>query len=144
MADRMEENIQAIDALLEAFEGAVSNGNAGALAPLFCEQATAFFSGSVEPVRGRFDLVATWERHLGRWSSVRIRRGETLVRIHGDVAWAHFLWDGEGVTNGEKYRLDGERWTIVMVWEEGAWRLAQMHTSMPYRDWASHRVGGSV
>ena len=81
---------------------------------------------------------------LGRWSSVRIRRGETLVRIHGDVAWAHFLWDGEGVTNGEKYRLDGERWTIVMVWEEGAWRLAQMHTSMPYRDWASHRVGGSV
>ena len=140
MADRMEENIQAIDALLEAFEGAVSNGNAGALAPLFCEQATAFFSGSVEPVRGRFDLVATWERHLGRWSSVRIRRRETLVRIHGDVAWAQFYWDGQGTSGQDRYCITDERWSVVMLWEEGDWRLAQMHTSLPYQNWESLKL----
>ena len=135
-----DEDIRAIDALLEAFESAVQKGASDMLTPLFCKGVTAFFSGLADPVRGRENLVATWQQLMSQWSGVRIKRRETLVRVHGDVAWAHFLWDGEGVVKGMRYRLGGERWTAVMLWEEGGWRLAQTHTSIPYRDWESHRV----
>ena len=135
-----EDDIQAIDALLQRLEGAVLRGDLEALTGLFCEEASGIFSGSSEPVRGRDALAAIWKRHLDLWSEVRILRRDTLVRIHGDVAWASFLWDGEGRSGGRGYRLEGERWTVVLLWEAGGWRLAQMHTSMPYRDWESHRV----
>ncbi len=110
------------------------------LGALLCREVSAVFSGTSEPVRGRKAVLATWKRHLAQWSEVQIRRRDTVVRIHGDVAWGSFLWDGEGRADGKRYRLEGERWTVVMLWEDEEWRLAQMHTSMPYRDWESHRV----
>lgn len=82
----------------------------------------------------------TWQRHMSRWTDVSIVRRNTRVRIHGDVAWAHFLWDGEGLVGNAHYRLIGERWTVVILWEEGAWRLAQLHSSMSYSDWESHKI----
>jgi uncharacterized protein (TIGR02246 family) len=136
------EDIRAIDALLQALQEAVAQADPDALAALFGKEVSAIFSGTPEAVRGREAVVATWKGHLAQWSEVRITRRNTLVRIHGDVAWGSFLWDGEGCASGKRYRLEGERWTVVMVWEDVGWRLAQMHTSMPYRDWESHRVDG--
>ena len=137
-----QEDIRAIETLLRTLEEAVLQGDPNALSGLFCREIGAVFSGTPEPVRGREAVTATWERHLSRWSEVRIRRRDTRVRIHGDVAWATFLWDGEGASAGKRYRLKGERCTVVLLWEEGGWRVAQMHTSMPYRNWESHRVDG--
>lgn len=140
MRETTDADIQAIEALMEAFQRAITRGDAGALSPLFCREATAYFSGSSDLVCGREALVATWKRHLAQWAKVSIVRRDTRVRIHGDVAWAHFLWDGEGSVGNVRYRLIGERWTVVILWEEGAWRLAQTHSSMSYRDWERHKI----
>ena len=136
----MNEDIKAIDGLLEGLRLAVVDGNADALGELLCAQATAFFTGSAGVVRGRAALVETWRKHMSQWTEVAVERRDTLVRIHGDVAWAHFLWDGEGTAQGGRYRLEGERWSVVMLWEEDGWRFAQMHTSMPYANWEAHRL----
>lgn len=140
MRDTTNADIQAIETLLETFQRAITSGDTGVLPPFFCEEATAYFSGSSDLVRGRQALVATWKRHLLQYTDVSLTRRDTRVRIHGDVAWAHFLWDGEGSVGGVRYRLIGERWTVVILWEDGAWRLAQMHTSMSYRDWERHKI----
>lgn len=134
--------MRAVDDLLQRLQEAVARGDPEALAALFCREVSAVFSGTSEPVRGREAVIATWKRHMARWSEVRIARRHTVVRIHGDVAWGSFMWDGEGRVDGQHYRLEGERWTVVMLWEDGGWRLAQTHTSMPYRNWESHRVDG--
>ncbi len=134
--------MRAIDDLLQRLEEAVARGDPEALAALLCREVSAVFSGTSEPVRGREAVLATWKRHMAQWSEVRIARRHTVVRIHSDVAWGSFMWDGEGRVDGKCYRLEDERWTVVMLWEDGGWRLAQTHTSMPYRDWESHRVDG--
>lgn len=138
--DDVTEDIEAIDALLETFQHLVTTGNGAGLHRVFSEQAMVYFSGSKTAVCGRDAIVVTWQRHLLQWQNVVVVRRETQVRIHGDVAWAHFLWDGEGTAKDVRYRLEGERWTVVMMCEDGGWRFAQMHTSMPYDHWEAHRI----
>ena len=132
-------DIEAIENLLCLFEQAITNGDADQLPDLFCEQATAFFTGSSDLIRGREAIVNTWQHHMNKWTDVHIHRHNTLVRIHGDVAWANFYWDGEGSAHQSRYRITNERWTTVILWEEGDWRFAQMHTSLPYTNWEAHK-----
>lgn len=136
----IDSDIPAIEHLLTLFDQAIAKGDPSQLPDLFCEQATAFFTGSNDLIRGRDELVKTWQRHMGNWSDVAIERHQTFVRIHGDVAWAHFYWDGEGTTPNGRYHIKNERWTAVILWEEGDWRFAQMHTSLPYQNWESHKL----
>lgn len=138
---RAGHGVREIEALFQALEDAVVRADPDALEHLFSDDICAVFSGTDGPIRGREAVMATWQRHLGQWSDVRIARRQTVVRIHGDVAWGHFVWDGEGRAAGGRYRLEGERWTVVVLREGGRWRVVQTHTSMPYGNWESHRVG---
>jgi len=133
-------DIQAIENLLSIFETSIATGTASKLPPLFCLQATALFTGSSDLIRGREAIVNTWQRHMQKWDHVKIDRHNTLVRIHGDVAWATFYWNGEGTIDQNRYRIENERWSAVILWEEGDWRFAQMHTSLPYQNWETHKV----
>ena len=133
-------DIEAIENLLCLFEQAITNGDGAQLPDLFCEQATAFFTGSNDLIRGREAIVNMWQRHMSKWTDVQIHRHNTLVRIHGDVAWANFYWDGEGIAHQSRYHIANERWTTVILWEDGDWRFAQMHTSMPYTNWEAHKL----
>lgn len=126
--------------LLDSLKNAVMEGDSRALEQLLAEDVCAFFSGGDTPVRGRDAVLATWTRHFERWCDVRIERRDTVVETQGNVAWVQFLWDGEGRIGAQRYRLEGERWTVVLRRENGCWRFVQMHSSMPYRDWEAHRV----
>ena len=126
--------------LLDSLKNAVIEGDSPALEQLLAEDVCAFFSGGDTPVRGRDAVLATWTRHFGRWSDVRIDRRDTVLGTRGNAAWGQFLWDGEGRIGAQRYRLEGERWTVVLRREHGNWRFVQMHSSMPYRDWEAHRV----
>ncbi len=134
--------IQAIEDLLETFEDAVSRADLETLSARFCDEATAIFSGKPEPVRGRRAVLRVWKRHVEQWSDVRILRRDTTIRIHGDVAWGCFLWDGEGSAGGKRYRLEGERMSVVLLRNGGRWQIAHAHASMPYDAWESHRIDG--
>ena len=87
----MQDDIRDIDGLLDAFSQAIVDADIGALPSLFCEGATAFFSGSRSLVRGRASVITTWQKHIAQWADVYIVRSDTLVRHHGDLAWAHCL-----------------------------------------------------
>lgn len=126
--------------LLDALKNAVMEGNSATLEMILAEDVCAFFSGGDTPVRGRDAVLATWSRHFERWCDVRIDRRDTEVNARGDVAWGQFQWDGEGRMGARRYRLEGERWTVVLRRENGRWRFVQMHSSMPYRDWKAHRT----
>ena len=137
--DSPSDDIRAIESLLSQFDLAISSGDAANLADFFCVDAAAFFTGKGDLLIGRDAVVETWRRHLCNWSDVVIRRHATFVRIHGDVAWASFLWDGEGTAESQRYQIKNERWTVVMLWEDGDWRFAQTHTSLPYFQWENHK-----
>ena len=127
--------------LLDLLKNAVIAGDSHALGQVLAEDVRAFFTGGDTPVCGRDAVLATWARHFERWSDVRIERRDTVVGTRGDVAWGQFLWDGEGRTGAWRYRLEGERWTVVLRRENGCWRFVQMHSSMPCSDWEAHRTG---
>ena len=132
----------AVEGLLDLLQNAVIERDSDALEEVLAEDICAFFSGGDAPVRGREAVLATWIRHFERWSDVRIERRNTVVGTQGNVAWGHFLWDGEGRVGAQRYRLEGERWTVVLRFENGCWRFVQMHSSMPYREWEAHRTEG--
>lgn len=133
---------EGVEDVLNALEHAVIDGDSDALGMMLAEDVCAFFSGGDTPVRGRQAVLATWIRHFRRWSDVRVLRRETVIESRGNVAWGHFLWDGEGRMGAQRYRLEGERWTVVLRFEDGCWRFVQMHSSMAYRNWEAHRVDG--
>ena len=133
---------EGVEDVLDALENAVIDGDSDALGMILAEDVCAFFSGGDTPVRGRQAVLATWIRHFRRWSDVRVLRRETVIESRGNVAWGHFLWDGEGRMGAQRYRLEGERWTVVLRFEDGCWRFVQMHSSMAYRNWEAHRVDG--
>lgn len=126
--------------LLDSLKNAVVDRNSAALEQILAEDVCAFFSGGDAPVRGRDAVLATWSRHFERWCNVRIERRDTVVGTRGSLAWCQFLWDGEGRMGAQCYRLEGERWTVVLRRENGCWRFVQMHSSLPYRDWEAHRT----
>jgi ketosteroid isomerase-like protein len=132
--------IQKIEHLLETLERGVEQRDSTQLAEIYCENAVALFTGLGAPVRGRIEILDTWSRHLSRWSRVELIRRDTVVRIRGEVAWGTFLWDGNGCVGQQGYRVEGERWSVVCVRENGIWLFAQTHTSLPYSDWESHRT----
>ena len=133
-------DVRGIEDLLEALEMCVKNSDADSMASLFCDDMRMIFTGTSGRVRGRDEVAEIWKLHLDKWSDVRLERRETAMRVHGDIAWGSFLWDGEGVSDGKRYRLSGERWSVVLLWTEEGWKFAQAHCSMPYTDWESLRM----
>ncbi|MBK34408.1 MAG: hypothetical protein CME26_02620 [Gemmatimonadetes bacterium] len=124
-----------IETLLDSFTDAVRSGDNQRLMSLHAVDAVAIFTGSTGRVAEVTSISAVWADHLASWKDVTLNRRDTLVRIHGDVAWASFFWDGAGVQKGKSYRVTGERWSLVVIWEEGRWRIAQTHASLPFVDW---------
>ena len=114
--------MRAIDDLLQRLEEAVARGDPEALAALLCREVSAVFSGTSEPVRGREAVLATWKRHMAQWSEVRIARRHTVVRIHSDVAWGSFMWDGEGPGGWEMLPAGGR--TVDGCDAVGRWWVA--------------------
>ena len=138
-----QDDIRAIEGLLSQFGAAVAAGDIEAIRAAYCPEAISVFTGSAGRVRGVSDIVEVWSRHIDAWGDVTIDRTDTLVRIHGDTAWATFTWSGSGSADGNRYEVGGERWSVVLLWEGGSWRFAQTHSSLPFSDWQSLRVESS-
>ena len=132
-----QEDVRQIDALLSRFESAVIQGDLDALREVYSPDAVSIFTGKDGRARGAADILDLWSRHLDTWTDVSIERCDTLVRIHADTAWATFTWNGSGVADGSRYEVKGERWSVVVLCEDGNWRFAQTHASLPFSDWAS-------
>ena len=122
--------------LLNRFQSAVVKADLDGLREVFSSEPVCVFTGKDGRVRGAKDVLDTWCRHLHSWTEVSVERRDTLVRICSDTAWATFAWDGSGVADGSRYEVRGERWSVVTVWEEGSWRFAQTHSSLPFSDWS--------
>ena len=109
--DSTNPDVVEIDSLLTSLTDAVRTGDGEALTSLLSDDPVAIFTGSTGRVVGSESVRDVWLRHLTSWNDVELKRRETVVRIHGDVAWATFLWDGVGGQDGETYRVNGERWS---------------------------------
>ena len=135
-----DESVRQIDDVLENMRKMIVAADWRSLENLLSGDVSCTFTGEPEPVRGRDQVLDIWKKHLQKWDEVSIDRRGTVFRIRGDVAWGSFLWDGEASCEGVRYRLVGERWTMVLVAGEDGWRIAQTHTSLPYRNWEEHRL----
>ena len=134
--EEAQDDIRLIDDLLNRFQSAVVKADLDGLREVFSSEPVCVFTGNDGRVRGAKDVLDTWCRHLHSLMEVSVERRDTFVRIYGDTAWATFIWDGSGVADGSRYEVRGERWSVVTVWEEGAWRFAQTHSSLPFSDWS--------
>lgn len=141
---KAQDDIRSIEGLLTRFGEAVAAGDLETIRAAYCREAISVFTGSTGRVEGVSDILDVWERHLGAWFDVAIDRTDTHVRIHGDTAWATFTWSGSGSAEGDRYEVCGERWSVVLLWEDGAWRFAQTHSSLPFVDWQTLTVDNSL
>lgn len=140
LVDDARDDIREIESLLSRFGEAVSAADVDVIRSCYAEAAVSVFTGTTGRIRGRDAITEVWQKHVGDWADVRLERTDTVVRIHGDTAWATFTWSGAGSADGARYRVDGERWSVVLLWEDGGWRLAQTHSSLPFADWQSLKV----
>lgn len=134
------DDIREIEALLVRFEEALSRSDVEGIRAVYSEDAVCVFTGSAGCVRGLPGVLETWRKHLGDWEDVSVIRSDTRVRIHADTAWTTFTLSGSGISDGRRFDVSGERWSAVLMWEEGAWRFAQTHSSLPFEDWSALEV----
>jgi uncharacterized protein (TIGR02246 family) len=66
-------------------------------------------------------------------SNARFTCRDVRVKVHpsGAVAWATYLWDGEGTSGGEPFSLKGVRATIIYEKRGGKWLAVSSHYSVP-------------
>ncbi len=91
-----------------------------------------FVSGDyAPPVVGWQNYVPIYERQWAAFQGVQLNRRNTLVFIHGDVAWASYQWEFDALLRGQPYSMRGQT-TLIFNKVNDNWLIVHNHTSQVY------------
>jgi ketosteroid isomerase-like protein len=96
-----------------------------------------FVSGEyAPPVIGWKNYVPIYERQWAAFQGIQLNRRNTLVFIHGDVAWASYQWEFDALLKGRPYSIRGQT-TLIFNKVNDNWLIVHNHTSQVYTPPAS-------
>jgi ketosteroid isomerase-like protein len=72
-----------------------------------------------------------YERQWSAFQGIQLNRRNTLVFIHGDVAWASYQWEFDALLKGQPYTMRGQT-TLVFNKANDNWLIVHNHTSQVY------------
>ena len=106
-------------------------GNADMMHQYYGDNVT-FVSADYEPkVVGWQNYAPLYERQRAAFQAIQLNRRNTLVFIHGDVAWAEYQWQFDSMLNGQPYSMRGQ--TTLLFNRVGTnWLILHNHTSQLY------------
>jgi ketosteroid isomerase-like protein len=91
-----------------------------------------FVSGEyAPPVIGWQNYVPMYERQWAAFQGIQLNRRNTLVFIHGDVAWASYQWQFDALLKGQPYSMRGQT-TLIFNKVGDDWLIVHNHTSQIY------------
>jgi ketosteroid isomerase-like protein len=91
-----------------------------------------FVSGEyAPPVVGWQNYVPIYERQWAAFQGIQLNRRNTLVFIHGDVAWASYQWEFDALLKGQPYSMRGQT-TLIFNKVNDNWLIVHNHTSQVY------------
>jgi len=86
-------------------------------------------SGDYEPpIMGWNAYAPLYERQWAAFQEVQLNRRNTVIFIHGDVAWAAYQWQFDSMLNGRPYSLRGQT-TLIFNKVVDNWLIVHNHTS---------------
>ena len=91
-----------------------------------------FVSGEyAPPVVGWQNYVPIYERQWSAFQGIQLNRRNTLVFIHGDMAWASYQWEFDALLKGQPYSMRGQT-TLIFNKVNDDWLIVHNHTSQIY------------
>ncbi len=88
-----------------------------------------FVSGEYEPPSSDGRITRSYtSRRVRRFRRCRSAGSNTLIFVHGDVAWAMYRWEFDSMLNGMSYSLRGQT-TLIFNKVNGNWLIVHNHTS---------------
>jgi ketosteroid isomerase-like protein len=123
----MPDTDQIEDAIGQMLTGFQLN-NIDLMHKFYSDNAT-FVSGEYEPpVVGWQNYAKLYKQESSAFQAMQISRKNTLIFVHGDVAWAMYQWEFDSMLNGVSYSLRGQT-TLIFNKVDGNWLIVHNHTS---------------
>lgn len=108
--------------------GAFQVGNTDMMHKYYSDDCTFVQSTFDPPVLGWQNYAALYEREKAAFQGMQLIRRNTNIFVHGDVAWASYQWEFDGMWNGRPYETRGQT-TLVFTKVNGNWLIVHNHTS---------------
>jgi ketosteroid isomerase-like protein len=108
--------------------GAFQVGNVDMMHKYYSDDCTFVQSTYDPPVIGWQNYAALYEREKAAYQGMQLIRRNTNIFIHGDVAWAAYQWEFDGMSDGHPYMVRGQT-TLVLTRVSGNWLIVHNHTS---------------
>ncbi|MCL6567034.1 MAG: nuclear transport factor 2 family protein [Acidobacteriia bacterium] len=87
-------------------------------------------SGAYEPpLLGWENYWKAYQAQRQRMQSVRLDRRNTVLRIKGDLAWATYQWEFQGLVDQQPASSRGHT-TLILERQKDGWRIVHNHTSL--------------
>jgi len=108
--------------------GAFQVGNTDMMHKYYADDCTFVQSTYDPPVLGWQNYAALYEREKAAYQGMQLIRRNTNIFVHGDVAWASYQWEFDGMWNGNPYTTRGQT-TLIFTKVNGNWLIVHNHTS---------------
>jgi ketosteroid isomerase-like protein len=120
---------QQIDYLVSTNLGAWQVGDVEKLHSTYADDVTIVQGPNLPPVVGWNNYLPLYQQQRARMQQVRMDRGNTVVKVNGNCAWATFQWDFSAVIDVQPSASQGHM-TLVMEKRNGKWLITLNHTSV--------------
>lgn len=101
---------------------------------LFTEEPEAVVFGvGNEMWKGAANIRKKMEKQLEKVEDSNIDERDQVIKVYGTTAWFSQRGDWSYDYNGQRIKLEGVRFTGVLLNQDGKWKIAQWHTSYPVR-----------
>jgi len=108
--------------------GAFQIGNVEVMHKHYSDNCTFVQSTYDPPILGWQNYLAAYEREKASFQGMQLIRRNTNIFVHGDVAWASYQWEFDGMWEGRPYATRGQT-TLVLTKANGDWLIVHNHTS---------------
>ena len=108
--------------------GAFQVGNADIMHKYYSDDCTFVQSTYDPPVIGWPRYAALYEREKAAFQGMQLIRRNTDIFVHGDMAWASYQWEFDGMTEGRPFATRGQT-TLVLTKVNGNWLIVHNHTN---------------
>ncbi|HTW23242.1 MAG TPA: nuclear transport factor 2 family protein [Candidatus Baltobacteraceae bacterium] len=108
--------------------GAFQIGNVEVMHKHYSDDCTFVQSTYDPPILGWQNYLAAYEREKASFQGMQLIRRNTNIFVHGDVAWASYQWEFDGMWEGRPYATRGQT-TLVFTKVNGDWLIVHNHTS---------------
>ena len=108
--------------------GAFQIGNDELMHKYYSDDCTFVQSTYDPPVIGWQKYAALYDREKAAFQGMQLIRRNTDIFVHGDVAWASYQWEFDGMVEGRPFTTRGQT-TLVLTKVNGNWLIVHNHTN---------------